>query len=169
MPVVETDIEGGDAHCRRGWTPWEIGTTGLRPEKSNPSPTAQRRAPSGSPAYQPTQFPDRPWICGCHPRSRQTLLSPPPLRKLEIGSDIYHDPFADTIFNGGLSSLHELNLLGAIQLPQKNPSNLNAFKFYHLGAVNAIFTTQLLNLFESAILNSASWDQPSPMTFPPEG
>lgn len=79
----------------------------------------------------------------------------PLLWKLEVGLDVYrthHLVFPTTLFNGDLSSLRELSLAGAIQLPWRNLSSLGVFKHYQPASANPPSTAQLLDLLESAPL-----------------
>lgn len=83
----------------------------------------------------------------------------PLLKKLKIHLTSNRDrapAFPDTLFNGDLSSLHELSLAGfTTSLPWRNLVNLTTFKLSCVpGTAGLPFMTQLLDFLESAPLLS---------------
>ncbi|KAF9780796.1 hypothetical protein BJ322DRAFT_1081770 [Thelephora terrestris] len=88
-------------------------------------------------------------------RLTKHLDSPSPLlKKLKIVCTRTKDPviIKDTMFNGSLSSLHELRLSGVItNLAWKNMANLRTFDLQQVPS-NKLSVTQLLNFFERAPL-----------------
>jgi len=80
----------------------------------------------------------------------------PLLKRLEIGLSSDSTPaFLATLFNGDISSVHELLITGVTHLPWRNVSNLKVLELYHDPWIaDAPFVTELLGFIENAPLLS---------------